>query len=114
MMLPSGELDSPTADLRSIDAELWDIKNAIRGAASGTATSAFAFIELAHSIYRTNDRRAPVRRRDQQAAGLGDRRTRNLRAFPASLRLVPQLARKGSPLGMEIGVPFRVFRAFRG
>ncbi len=58
-ILPSEELDSPTAEFRSIDDERWDIKDAISDH-ERNIDDRHRFIELACSVYQTNDCRAPV------------------------------------------------------
>src|SRR5262249_46227482 len=66
--VPSEELDSLTAELRSVNEALWDIEDEIRGC---ERNSDFAprFIELGRSVYQTNDRRAAVKRRINDLLG---------------------------------------------
>ncbi len=60
--LDGAEMQRFTAELKSINAALWDIEDAIREA---EAQGDFGphFIELARSVYRTNDRRARIKHR---------------------------------------------------
>lgn len=50
------------AELQEINAGLWDIEDAIR-AADARSDFGEAFVALAQAVYRTNDRRAAVKRR---------------------------------------------------
>ncbi|NQU26452.1 MAG: hypothetical protein HQ567_34635 [Candidatus Nealsonbacteria bacterium] len=60
-VVPSAELTAFGEELRTINAELWDIEDEIRRC---EARKEFAdrFVELAWAVYRTNDRRAAVKR----------------------------------------------------
>lgn len=54
-------LDALVGDLKDVNGHLWDIEDAIRDhEASGTFDA--AFVELARSVYITNDRRAALKR----------------------------------------------------
>ena len=67
-IVPSDELDSLTGELRSINEALWDIEDEIRDC---ERKSDFGprFIELARSVYQTNDRRVAVKRRISERLG---------------------------------------------
>lgn len=55
------DLDTLARDLKSINGELWDVEDALR-AHEKAGTFGAAFVELARSVYRLNDRRAAVKR----------------------------------------------------
>jgi hypothetical protein len=67
-ILPLQKLDSPTAELRSIDEQICDMKDAIRGD-EGNGDVCPHFIESARPVYQTNDRRAAVKRRINERLG---------------------------------------------
>ena len=48
-------------ELRAVNAKLWEIEDAIREKEAAKAFDA-GFVELARSVYRTNDRRAAIKR----------------------------------------------------
>jgi hypothetical protein len=56
------ELARLTADLKAVNAELWRIEDDIRDQ-ERAKTFGEAFVALARSVYRTNDRRAALKRR---------------------------------------------------
>jgi hypothetical protein len=56
------------AELQAINAGLWDIEDAIR-AADARGDFGPAFVALAQAVYRTNDRRAEVKKRINLALG---------------------------------------------
>jgi tetratricopeptide (TPR) repeat protein len=58
---PSDELARLTADLKAANEVLWDIEDAVRRFERDQDFDA-QFIELARSVYRTNDRRADLKR----------------------------------------------------
>jgi Family of unknown function (DUF6165) len=62
------EIARLTAELRGINAELWDIEDKIRGCERDGDFGA-NFVALARAIYRSNDRRADVKRRINLALG---------------------------------------------
>lgn len=67
-----GALPAPvgplTAELRGVNEALWEIEDAIRDCeARGDFGS--GFVDLARSVYRTNDRRAALKRRINEAMG---------------------------------------------
>ena len=66
--LPSDELDSLTSELRSINEAIWNIEDEIRGFERNSDFGP-RFIELARSVYLTNDRRAAVKRRISERLG---------------------------------------------
>ncbi len=55
------KLDENISELKSINEELWDIEDKIRDK-EGAQTFDQGFIELARSVYFTNDKRAKVKR----------------------------------------------------
>jgi hypothetical protein len=55
-------LDAMETELQEINAALWDIEDAIR-AADARGDFGAEFVALAQAVYRTNDRRAAVKRR---------------------------------------------------
>ncbi len=57
----SGELDRLKAALEEVNAELWRIEDAIRDQERAKTFGA-EFIALARAVYRTNDRRAALKR----------------------------------------------------
>lgn len=56
------------AELRSVNEALWDIEDRIRALEAARRFDA-EFIELARSVYRTNDRRAAIKRELNVALG---------------------------------------------
>lgn len=60
VQLPGQELDELVAELRSVNESLWDIEDDIRSCErSGDFSN--RFIQLARSVYRTNDLRAELK-----------------------------------------------------
>lgn len=57
----SGELARLSRALREVNEALWDIEDAIRDC-EAAADFGPRFVELARSVYRTNDRRAALKR----------------------------------------------------
>lgn len=57
----SRDLAALVADLKRVNEELWEIEDRIRLKEAGQAFDA-EFVELARSVYRTNDRRAALKR----------------------------------------------------
>ena len=57
----SGELARLSRALREVNEALWDIEDAIRDC-EAAAEFGPRFVELARSVYRTNDRRAALKR----------------------------------------------------
>jgi hypothetical protein len=64
----SGELTRLTRELQEVNAALWDVEDAIRGCEEREEFGE-RFIELARSVYRTNDARAEIKRRINQRLG---------------------------------------------
>ena len=64
----TGPLEALIGELRQVNESLWEIEDRIR---DKEAAQAFDqdFIELARAVYRTNDRRAAIKRRINQALG---------------------------------------------
>lgn len=58
---PTDDLARLTADLKSVNAELWRIEDNIRDQERAKTFGA-EFVALARSVYRTNDRRAALKR----------------------------------------------------
>jgi hypothetical protein len=65
---PGPGLDGIIVELRSINEQLWDIEDDIR-ACERTQDFSAHFVELARSVYRTNDRRAQLKRQINQLLG---------------------------------------------
>jgi len=55
------ELDRLTAKLKAVNAELWRIEDEIRAEERANSFGE-TFVALARSVYRTNDRRAAIKR----------------------------------------------------
>jgi hypothetical protein len=60
-MPPSAELDGFTAELKEINGELWEIEDHIRERERNRDFGP-AFVELARAVYRSNDKRADLKR----------------------------------------------------
>lgn len=56
------------AELKRVNETLWEIEDRIRAKESGRSFDA-EFVELARSVYRTNDRRAEIKREINVALG---------------------------------------------
>lgn len=65
---PSGDVDALTAELRQVNADLWDVEEELR-ACEKRSEFGPRFIELARSVYRHNDRRAVLKRRINELLG---------------------------------------------
>ncbi|MEE9139771.1 MAG: DUF6165 family protein [Alphaproteobacteria bacterium] len=63
-----GEFEALAAQLKAINGELWDIEDRIRECERAGDFGA-TFVALARSVYRTNDRRAAVKRRINELLG---------------------------------------------
>ncbi|MEO5617291.1 MAG: DUF6165 family protein [Candidatus Eisenbacteria bacterium] len=59
--LAARDVAALVAELREVNAKLWEIEDAIREKEAARTFDA-EFIELARSVYRTNDRRAALKR----------------------------------------------------
>ena len=59
--LAGRDVSAPVAELRRANEALWDIEDRIRDKEAARAFDA-EFVELARSVYRTNDRRAAIKR----------------------------------------------------
>jgi hypothetical protein len=66
--LATPEMDRYARELKSLNAALWEVEDALRELETRHEFGA-RFIELARSVYQTNDRRAGVKRRINQAFG---------------------------------------------
>jgi hypothetical protein len=62
VLVASPELGALRAELRAVNEELWDVEDAIRNCDRRGDFGA-SFVALAQSVYRTNDRRAALKRR---------------------------------------------------
>jgi tetratricopeptide (TPR) repeat protein len=62
------ELAALRADLKSVNTRLWEIEDAIR-AKEAAQTFDTEFVELARSVYRTNDERGRIKRRINELLG---------------------------------------------
>ncbi len=58
---PDGEIDRLAAELKAVNEALWDIEDDIR-ACDSDGDFGSRFVELARAVYRTNDRRAELKR----------------------------------------------------
>lgn len=58
---PSEALDALTDELRAVNEALWEVEDEIR-ACEREGDFGARFVELARSVYRTNDRRAALKR----------------------------------------------------
>jgi len=65
---PSGSLDRLVEELQSVNEALWDIEDAIRDC-ERAADFGPRFVELARSVYVTNDRRAALKRQINELLG---------------------------------------------
>jgi tetratricopeptide (TPR) repeat protein len=65
---PSADLARLTAELKAANEALWEIEDGIRRCEHGQDFGP-RFIELARSVYRTNDRRAALKRRINELLG---------------------------------------------
>jgi hypothetical protein len=63
-------LEAAIRDLRGVNETLWDIEDRIR-AKEAAGEFDGEFIDLARSVYRTNDRRAAIKRRINLKTGSG-------------------------------------------
>ena len=64
----SAKLTALADDLRSVNSVLWDIEDDIR-ACEATKDFGSRFIELARSVYRTNDKRAALKKEIDELFG---------------------------------------------
>jgi hypothetical protein len=64
----SPELDRLAIDLRVVNERLWDVEDSIRNC-ERARDFGLAFIELARSVYRLNDRRATLKRAINERLG---------------------------------------------
>lgn len=69
-VLESPALAALTAELKRVNAALWDIEDEIRALERAQDFGA-RFIELARSVYRQNDRRAALKRQINELLGSG-------------------------------------------
>ena len=67
-MLCNTALDALAGELQAVNEGLWDIENEIR-ACEAQADFGPRFVELARSVYLTNDRRSAIKRRINEASG---------------------------------------------
>jgi post-segregation antitoxin (ccd killing protein) len=65
---PSAELGEVTRELKSVNAELWQIEDAIRRC-EHAKDFGLQFIELARAVYHANDRRFELKRRVNELVG---------------------------------------------
>ena len=66
--LPSEGLEALTAELRTVNAALWDIEDGKRDC-ERRGDFGPAFVALARAVYRENDRRAAIKRAINDAVG---------------------------------------------
>jgi hypothetical protein len=68
-LLPqTADLTALTADLKAVNERLWEIEDAIRDCERRQEFGP-AFVELARSVYRQNDRRAALKRQINELLG---------------------------------------------
>ncbi len=67
-MPTSAKLDGLSAGLKEINGELWKIEDHIRERERGRDFGS-AFVELARAVYRSNDKRADLKRRINELLG---------------------------------------------
>jgi hypothetical protein len=60
--------DQVLAQLKAVNAELWDVEDALRGCEHARSFGP-TFVELARSVYRLNDRRSALKRQINAALG---------------------------------------------
>jgi hypothetical protein len=65
---PSPELDELAGQLKAVNESLWDIEDKIRDCERNQDFGP-SFIELARSVYRSNDRRAALKRQINELLG---------------------------------------------
>jgi hypothetical protein len=70
MIAGSAELETLTAKLQSVNEALWEIEDKIR-TCEGNEDFGPHFIELARSVYKSNDRRAAIKRQINLLLGSG-------------------------------------------
>lgn len=68
VQLPGQELDALVAELRSVNESLWDIEDDIRSC-ERTGDFSDRFVQLARSVYKTNDLRAELKLKINQLMG---------------------------------------------
>jgi len=64
----SRELEELEEQLTSVNEQLWDVEDAIRGC-ERNGDFGLRFVELARSVYRSNDRRAALKRAINELLG---------------------------------------------
>ena len=64
----SGEITALIRDLKAVNETLWDVEDAIR-ACEARQEFGDRFIQLARRVYRTNDRRAALKRKINTLCG---------------------------------------------
>ena len=67
-VLCDAALDALVGELQAVNEELWDIEDDIR-ACEGQGDFGPRFVELARSVYLTNDRRSAIKRRINEVSG---------------------------------------------
>jgi chromosome segregation ATPase len=73
------QIDALKEELRQINEALWDIEDRIRDCERAQDFGP-QFVELARAVYKTNDRRAAVKRRINELSGSA---IREIKAHPA-------------------------------
>lgn len=74
------DVAEPVARLKAVNEALWDIEDRIRAKEAERAFDA-EFVELARSVYRTNDRRAAIKRELNVALGSEILEEKSYRAY---------------------------------
>lgn len=77
-----------TTELRALNQTLWDVEDAIR---AEEAAERFGprFIALARAVYRTNDRRAEIKRRINELLGSTISEQKSYPRYPEAHQLAP-------------------------
>ena len=79
--LPSGpKVDAAVEGLREVNRELWEIEDAIREHERAQDFGA-RFVELARAVYKTNDRRAALKREINELTGSRLREEKSYAAY---------------------------------
>ncbi len=82
-------LEAPTRDLKAVNKALWDIEDEIRNC-ENDGDFGMRFVQLARSVYRSNDRRAALKREINQIVGSTITEEKSYRPYGGSA-VEPQL-----------------------
>lgn len=86
------ELATLTAELRALNETLWEVEDAIRGE---EAAERFGprFVALARAVYRTNDRRADIKKRINELLGSAIAEQKSYTAYADASQSAPPTRR---------------------